>query len=98
MITDLMRASMENDPAKVLACLADGDDIDAADEGGRTALMWAAVCASDAAIFVLLQQGANQALRDYEGDTAWDLARQSDSDMLYLDALMRLGLSVARAH
>lgn len=97
MITDLMRASMENDAQKIRACLEEGEDIDAVDDSGRSALMWAAVCASDAALFELLRCGADESLRDYDACTAWDLALQNDTADFYLDALMRLSLSIAKS-
>ena len=67
-----------------------GDYIDAIDEIGRTALMWSVVYGSRDAVAFLLQRGADQSLRDYEGNGLWDLAKMNDNDMMLLEVLMSL--------
>lgn len=88
--TDLMRACMENDPQLAELCLMHGDDIDAIDEIGRTALMWSVVYGSRECLAFLLQRGADRSLRDYEGNGLLDLARINNNDMLLLEVLMSL--------
>ena len=64
----LHRAAAAGDLAGIAAALADGDDIDARDERGRTALLVATGADQPAAVSALIEAGADLDLQDDQLD------------------------------
>jgi ankyrin repeat protein len=62
--------------------LAKGAALDAADAGGTTALMRAAEFGRAESLEALLKAGANRTLKDRQGRTAADLARENRQDFV----------------
>ena len=76
----LLRAAQVGDLASAREAIARADDLNAADVNGRTALMTAAARGDEALVRLLLDAGANTALRDQNGLSAADHARQAGHD------------------
>jgi ankyrin repeat protein len=75
--TTALHQAVFEDHAEVAELLLDqGIDIDAVDDQGATALMWAANMGSIDSVRLLLGRGADWRIRDIKGKTALDLARQ----------------------
>jgi len=70
----LREAASQGQTARVSTWLTSGLPIDAADAGGRTALMLAAQQGRAEVVRLLLSKGANAGARDRRGFTAWGLA------------------------
>lgn len=66
----LVEAAKKGDPSAVQRLLACGVDVNASDENGVTALMWAAGDGHLELVNLLLESGANVNLRDNGGNTA----------------------------
>ena len=66
----LTEAALNGDCEKVCALLHRGDDVEAADEFGYTALMGAAEWGKSQVLEVLLQWGAEVGTKDVDGETA----------------------------
>ena len=78
--TALMMAALNNDNPGVIKLLLDsGLDINARDNGGRTALMLAAEWSTSRIINILLSVGADIAVKDNEGKRAANYARENRS-------------------
>jgi ankyrin repeat protein len=63
-----------DEPSLLKAALRKGADVNARDERGRTALMWASLTELKAALTLLRAAGADDSLRDTDGKSAADLA------------------------
>src|SRR5262245_39990558 len=72
------------------ALLQAGCDVNAADNNGRTPLMYAALYRRQTAVQLLLKRGANVNARDKGGMTALDLAKQFDNQEI-IKLLQRAG-------
>lgn len=71
----LMAAVRDGDPAGVRRAAAEAPDLlDATGPDGRTPLMLAAAAGAEEMVSLLLELGADAALRDGEGRTAAELA------------------------
>ena len=57
--------------------IARGVDINAQDQEGGTALMWAVARKHPECVKLLLRDGANRGVRRKSGETAMDLAKRS---------------------
>lgn len=62
------------EPSLLKAVLRRGAEVNARDERGRTALMWASLTESEPALKLLRAAGADESLRDSDGKSAADLA------------------------
>jgi TonB family protein len=84
-VTPLMRAAAKADVNSINEAIARGDDIDAVDSSGWTALMYAAASSHSEPVQLLLKAGANPNHKSFAGDTpliASAIARQFDEDLL----------------
>jgi uncharacterized protein len=86
------RASANNASAVLGAVLA-GQNPDAADESGRTGLMWAAINDNQLIGKILLEHGANVNARDKLGNTALHWAAQYNS-LSVMHQLLAFGCEV----
>lgn len=68
-LTDLMRAAVEEDLARLQPLLFQGAEVDAVDAGGWTALMYAAAGTYGSAVSPLIAAGADPDHRSHFGDT-----------------------------
>ena len=73
----LIPATVRNDLRSMLAALAAGEDVDAADDDGWTALHYAASLGLLSAARLLLERGASQSVRDHAGLTPAQVAQQA---------------------
>lgn len=73
----LIPAAVRNDLRGILAALSAGEDINATDDDGWTALHYAASLGLLAVTRLLLERGASQAVRDQAGLTASQVAAQA---------------------
>ncbi len=73
----LLAAALAGDLAQARSAIANGDDLDAADGNGRTALMLAAQRGHVDMVRLLLDAGADAARTDRDGLSAADLARRA---------------------
>ena len=73
----LIPATVRNDLRSMLAALAAGEDVDAADDDGWTALHYAASLGLLSAARLLLERGGSQAVRDHAGLTPAQVAQQA---------------------
>ncbi len=83
-VTQLMRAGMQADIKSMEEAIARGDEIEAVDSSGWTALMYAAASSHSAPVQLLLKAGANPNHKSFAGDTplmASAIARQFDEDL-----------------
>jgi hypothetical protein len=76
--TELMLAARHGRVEAIRSLVAAGAQIDAQDEGGNTALMYAASSNQVKALELLLKHGANSALRNKKQQTVADIAREVD--------------------
>lgn len=75
--TAVMAAVINNHPDMLAALLRRGADVNVQEtEGGNSALMWAAKDGNAAMLQMLLEAGADPALRNKAGETARDLSDQ----------------------
>jgi len=84
-VTPLMRAAAKADVNSINEAIARGDDIDAVDSSGWTALMYSAASSHSEPVQLLLKAGANPNHKSFAGDTplmASAIARQFDEDLL----------------
>jgi hypothetical protein len=65
--TDLMKAAVEGDLDKINFLVSLGEDVNAQDSQGATALIFAAVKGHEAAVDLLLTHGAKKSLRPNSG-------------------------------
>jgi len=70
----LKSAIEDNNTEEIKSLIADGININDADEQGKTPLMWAAQTQSPAMIKLLLELGANPKLEDKNGNNALGIA------------------------
>jgi len=75
----LTAAARAGDRERVRSILADGGEVDAADDNGRTALMEAAGRKDAALIRILLDAGADVSRRDANGVSALTIAKSTDA-------------------
>ncbi|MDO8880338.1 MAG: ankyrin repeat domain-containing protein [Coriobacteriia bacterium] len=75
--TPLMDAVQNQDAAAVGARIAAGDDVEARDSWGQTALHWAAKYESAEIVGMLLVAGAKTDTRDEDGETPLDAAKRT---------------------
>lgn len=83
-VTPLMRAAIKADINSIKRSIARGDEIDAVDSSGWTALMYAAASSHSEPVQLLLKAGANPNHKSFAGDTplmASAIARQFDEDL-----------------
>ncbi len=66
----IIDAAKNDDISSIDALLAQGADIDAVDEEGKTALIWAATRGALQIVEVLLERGANTTIRDQNNKSA----------------------------
>ena len=80
--TPLHRAAANGAPEMIAALVAHGADVTARDVDGNTALHLAAQCEycerAGEAIVTLLEAGADAGLRNAQGLTPWDVARENE--------------------
>lgn len=82
-ITVLHYLSRANDVQLVARVLEDAAIlIDAANSGGNTPLMWAVLGDSEDVARYLIEAGADQTIKDHEGKTALDYAREISNETL----------------
>jgi Domain of unknown function (DUF6438)/Gram-negative bacterial TonB protein C-terminal/Ankyrin repeats (3 copies)/Ankyrin repeats (many copies) len=83
-VTPLMRAAARADVNSIQEAIARGDDIDAEDSSGWTALMYAAASSHSEPVQLLLKAGANPNHKSFAGDTpmmASAIGSQFDQDI-----------------
>jgi TonB family protein len=83
-VTPLMRAAIKADINSIKQAIARGDEIEAVDSSGWTALMYAAASSHSEPVQLLLKRGANPNHKSFAGDTplmASAIARQFDEDL-----------------
>jgi ankyrin repeat protein len=79
----LAGVAFKDDLAIARRLIAAGAAVDAANDMGRTPLMFAVMFGRKAMVDLLLEAGANPALADLEGQTALDLAAGQTDPMIY---------------
>lgn len=88
-VTPLMKAASNADVAAMKVALKPGDDIDATDSSGWTALMYAAVSSHSEPVHLLLAAGANPNHKSPNGDTplmAFAISGVFDEDLQHAGA------------
>jgi ankyrin repeat protein len=94
---DLVKAAKKGDLTKVQDLLAKGDDVNAKDKKGETALMWAALGGHVEMVQTLLARGADVNAKSHDDATAL-MAAASNGHREVLEALLAKGADVnARA-
>ena len=90
--TPLMQAAMSSSHADVVPLLTKaGCDVNAADSGGKTALMLAMDNPSEAFVRALINAGASVTARDRKGRSVMDCARKSRFSAKYVPLLAGAG-------
>ncbi|NWX06675.1 ASZ1 protein, partial [Caloenas nicobarica] len=82
-MTPLMYAARKGYPQVVALLVAHGSHIDAQDENGYSALIWAAQCGHKNVIFKLLELGADKNLQTKDEKTAAELAKINKHSEIY---------------
>ncbi|NXW92140.1 ASZ1 protein, partial [Alopecoenas beccarii] len=82
-MTPLMYAARKGYPQVVALLVAHGSHIDAQDENGYSALIWAAQCGHKSVIFKLLELGADKNLQTKDEKTAAELAKINKHSEIY---------------
>lgn len=90
--TCLMHAAELGDP-EVLLKLLGSAEVDAADYEGQTALVYAAMQGHERAVDVLLQHGANPAVKDRTGNHLWQAAELAGHHAVSQLIQARVGMS-----
>jgi uncharacterized protein len=81
--TPLHDAALGGNPEVIAVLLDRGAHVDAIEEGsGSTPLMLAAAMGRTHAVFLLLGRGANPAIKDHQGRTALDRAKETEDEDL----------------
>ena len=99
--TPLHDAALGGNPDVIVLLLQHGAELNAKDsESGATPLMLAASMARSEAVSALLDRGANLALRDHQGLTALDRARQTEDSntVQLLEAALANARTSGRQH
>ena len=74
----LRNAATTGNLARIRSALEEGANMDATDESGRTAMMFAAELGHPAAVRLLADRAADVSLRDLSGESAMDKARNNN--------------------
>ncbi|OPJ68729.1 ankyrin repeat, SAM and basic leucine zipper domain-containing protein 1 isoform X2 [Patagioenas fasciata] len=82
-MTPLMYAARKGYPQVVALLVAHGSHINAQDENGYSALIWAAQCGHKSVIFKLLELGADKNLQTKDEKTAAELAKINKHSEIY---------------
>lgn len=70
----LLEAARYGETARVAQLINDGTDLDAQDDNGRTALMFASMAGRAPVVRLLLDAGADRTIKDNSGGDAYDCA------------------------
>jgi ankyrin repeat protein len=85
--TRLVRAVMKTDAlVNVQALLLEGAEVNARDDMGMTALMWASYKGKSGCVKLLVEKGADISLKNKDGSSAIDIAsaRKNDTIKIFL--------------
>jgi ankyrin repeat protein len=78
MTLNLIELTLTNKINEIKKFIADGGDVNFRDEWGLTALITATFCNDPAIVNILLKAGANKDIKNNDGKTALDIAKEYD--------------------